>query len=69
MTDGFLAPEEIVERIWARDPMLWTGRDEGRWLGWLDEPRRGEQEVETLAELVDGVAGLTDDIVLLGMGG
>ena len=49
--------------------MLWTGRDEGRWLGWLDEPKRGEQEVDALAELADGVAGLTDDVVLLGMGG
>ena len=49
--------------------MLWTGRDEGRWLGWLDEPKRGEQEVDVLAELADSVAGLTDDVVLLGMGG
>ena len=36
MADG----REIVERIWARDPALWTGNDEGKWLGWLDEPWR-----------------------------
>ena len=24
---------EIVERIWARDSGVWTGADEGRWLG------------------------------------
>ncbi len=29
---------EIVERIWARDASLWTGADEAKWLGWLDEP-------------------------------
>ena len=33
-------PRELVERIWARDPTVWTGRDEAKWLGWLDEPRR-----------------------------
>ena len=33
-------PAELVERIWARDPSLWTGADENRWLGWLDEPSR-----------------------------
>ena len=29
---------ELVDRIWARDPTIWSGADEGRWLGWLDEP-------------------------------
>ena len=24
-----------VRRLWARDSTLWTGRDEGQWLGWL----------------------------------
>jgi transaldolase/glucose-6-phosphate isomerase len=24
-----------VRRLWARDPTLWTGRDEAQWLGWL----------------------------------
>ncbi len=49
--------------------MLWTGHDEARWLGWLDEPKRGEQEIETLASFTDGLAGLVDHVVLLGMGG
>ena len=25
-----------ARRLWARDASLWTGRDENRWLGWLD---------------------------------
>src|SRR5205085_1954019 len=24
-----------VRRLWARDASLWTGSDEGNWLGWL----------------------------------
>ena len=26
---------ELVARIWSRDPTVWTGKDEARWLGWL----------------------------------
>ena len=29
---------ELVDRIWAHDSTVWTGTDEGHWLGWLDEP-------------------------------
>jgi len=61
-------PAELVERIWARDPSLWTGADENRWLGWLDEPSRYPrdqmaEEVATLQELD------VSSCVLLGMGG
>ena len=38
-----VAPAELVERIWARDATLWTGQDEAKWLGWLDEPMRDPQ--------------------------
>ncbi len=57
------APAEIVERIWARDPTLWTGADEAQWLGWLDEPARMRERVRDV-ERPD-----VDDVVLLGMGG
>jgi hypothetical protein len=59
---------ELVERIWARDSSLWTGSDEARWLGWLDEPSRypRDQMQEELARLrrLD-----VSSCVLLGMGG
>jgi transaldolase/glucose-6-phosphate isomerase len=58
---------EIVERIWARDPTLWTGHDEAEWLGWLDEPARVLEGVELLYEIV--AAAEYDTAVLLGMGG
>ena len=60
-----LEAEELVDRIWARDPSIWTGDDEGHWLGWLDEPAR---MLERLDEL-EGLASDFDDVVWLGMGG
>ena len=60
---------ELVERLWARDATLWTGRDENRWLGWLDEPLRVRQRVGELEEFVAGATGRFDAVVLLGMGG
>jgi Phosphoglucose isomerase len=57
----------LVERIWSRDPTLWTGGDEAQWLGWLDEPMRMRDRLDELLELdlTADVAG----VVLLGMGG
>jgi hypothetical protein len=60
---------ELVERIWARDPTVWTGKDEGKWLGWLDEPSRMREDADLLLTLADDVAGKIDEVVLLGMGG
>jgi transaldolase / glucose-6-phosphate isomerase len=60
-----LEPVEVVDRIWARDPTIWTGNDEGHWLGWLDEPGRMLERIEELESLDRDY----EDIVLLGMGG
>lgn len=62
-------PAEIVERIWERDPSLWTGSDEARWLGWLDEPWRVAEEANLLAEFAESALQGADTVVLLGMGG
>jgi transaldolase/glucose-6-phosphate isomerase len=58
---------ELVERIWERDPSVWTGGDEAHWLGWLDEPGRMRERVHELMEFAAGLD--VDDVVLLGMGG
>ncbi len=63
-----IQPAELVERIWERDPTVWTGRDEAQWLGWLDEPRRMHERINELAQIAEAATG-ADDIVLLGMGG
>jgi transaldolase/glucose-6-phosphate isomerase len=60
---------ELVERIWSRDPTVWTAKDEAKWLGWLDEPARRREDIDLLLMLVDDIQGQVDDIVLLGMGG
>jgi transaldolase/glucose-6-phosphate isomerase len=60
-----LQPDEIVQRIWARDPTAWTGGDEAHWLGWLDEPQR----IPDAFDWVEAARGEFDSFVLLGMGG
>ena len=62
---------ELVERIWARDPTVWTGGDEAQWLGWLDEPQRMLEQLDDVLSFGTDVvsAGAIDDVVVLGMGG
>ncbi len=60
---------EVVERIWSRDPTLWTGADEAQWLGWLDEPWRMREDIDLLLQFADALVGEIDAVVLLGMGG
>jgi transaldolase / glucose-6-phosphate isomerase len=59
-----------VRRLWRRDAGLWTGRDESRWLGWLDVVDGELQQVEDLQNFAEDVRGAGfRDILLLGMGG
>jgi hypothetical protein len=60
---------DVVERIWSRDPTVWTGKDEGSWLGWLDQPWRMREDVDLLMQFADSVVDRIDAVVLLGMGG
>jgi transaldolase/glucose-6-phosphate isomerase len=58
---------QIVDRIWSRDPSVWTGGDEAQWLGWLDEPLRMRERVH---ELQEAAAALEfERVCLAGMGG
>src|SRR6266540_5739762 len=58
---------ELLERIWERDPTVWTGRDEAHWLGWLDEPLRMRERLDELAGLAAGRE--FERVVVCGMGG
>ena len=59
-----------ITRLWARDASVWTGADEGKWLGWLDI-------VEAQLNTADKFAAFAKEvrerhfthILLLGMGG
>jgi len=59
-----------LERLWTRDTSLWTGKDEDKWLGWLDivdEQRKTNRRFTNFAAEVKH-AGFTHAL-LLGMGG
>ncbi|HXH88644.1 MAG TPA: hypothetical protein VNI55_08570 [Gaiellaceae bacterium] len=59
----------LVERIWARDPSVWSGADEDKWLGWLDVVTRIRPQVGELNAFAESAIEQFDDAVLLGMGG
>ena len=61
--------QELVERIWARDATVWTGSDEDKWLGWLDEPMRMQERAGEIADFAAEARTRFDAFVLLGMGG
>jgi transaldolase / glucose-6-phosphate isomerase len=62
-----LGTAELVDRIWSRDPTVWTGGDEAQWLGWLDEPARMLERVDDLLTFASEVG--PQRVCLLGMGG
>ncbi|MEW6643958.1 MAG: bifunctional transaldolase/phosoglucose isomerase [Pseudomonadota bacterium] len=59
-----------IRSLWARDAAVWTGQDEGQWLGWLDAVARGQAELAHYQAFAQWVKqqGFTDAVVL-GMGG
>ncbi len=59
-----------VRRLWARDASLWTGSDEGNWLGWLGitEDQLANQQ-HFLDVAADVKAAGFKHALLLGMGG
>src|SRR6266851_1897244 len=62
--------EGKVKRLWSRDASLWTGGDEGKWLGWLNivgEQKRSIRRFTNFAEEVKDAR--FSHVLLLGMGG
>jgi len=59
-----------VRRLWARDASLWTGADEGSWLGWLGITDDQLAHIDRLRKIAEEVknAGFSHAL-LLGMGG
>ena len=58
---------DIVERIWDRDPTVWTGKDEAQWLGWLDEPQRMSEQLDDVTRVLEeeGVQKFSDSFAEL----
>ncbi len=59
-----------VRRLWSRDPRLWSGTDEGSWLGWLGITEDQLSQPEHLKSIAADVrqSGF-EYALLLGMGG
>lgn len=59
-----------VRRLWRHDATLWTGKDEAKWLGWLDIVDDQLSHIEHLKSIAQEVksAGF-QHALLLGMGG
>ena len=59
-----------VRRLWRQDHSLWTGKDENRWLGWLNIVSEQQQTIRRFTNFAAEVkdAGFAH-VLLLGMGG
>jgi len=59
-----------AKRLWQKDAWLWTGTDEGKWLGWLDITEQQIENVDALKEIAADIKKAAfKDALLLGMGG
>lgn len=59
-----------VRRLWARDAALWTGGDEGNWLGWLGITEDQLAKSQRFSDVASSIqAAGFKHAVLLGMGG
>ena len=59
-----------IRALWAHDASVWTGKDEAKWLGWLDAVTREQAALTRYQSFAAWVKqqGFTDAVVL-GMGG
>ena len=57
-----------IRRLWAKDASLWTGQDEGAWIGWLEVTEQQLTQVPPYRQLAVE-SKQYDHVMLLGMGG
>src|SRR5467141_679247 len=59
-----------VQKLWARDPSLWTNSGEDKWLGWLDIVAEQQRNVRRFTNFAAEVRDAKfSHVLLLGMGG
>ena len=59
-----------VRRLWARDATVWTGSDEGQWLGWLDITEKQLGQLDVFKKVAADIKKAKfKHALLLGMGG
>src|SRR4051794_4140644 len=61
---------KLIEKLWAGDAELWTGKDENKWVGWLQIADNQLANADRFAQLAKEIksAGFSHAL-LLGMGG
>jgi hypothetical protein len=59
-----------VQRLWLHNASLWTGKDEGEWMGWLSVTNNQLAHLDRLTRISEAArkSGFTH-VLLLGMGG
>lgn len=62
--------ESMIRRIWQKDPAVWTGGDEAKWLDWLGIVGEELGDLQKYRDLAaDLAAAEFTDVLLMGMGG
>lgn len=62
--------EKKAERLWQKDASLWTGTDEGNWLGWLGITEEQIANIAALKQIAEEIRKVGfKHALLLGMGG
>jgi transaldolase/glucose-6-phosphate isomerase len=59
-----------VARLWQKDASVWTGADEGNWLGWLTIADEQVAHIDALKQIAEDIKKARfKHVLLLGMGG
>jgi transaldolase/glucose-6-phosphate isomerase len=59
-----------IKKLWEKDSSLWTGADEGKWLGWLDITEEQLGGIDALNQIAEDIKEASfKNALLLGMGG
>ncbi len=62
--------DDKARRLWQRDASIWTGSDEGQWLGWLDIVEKQFAQLDVFKKVAADVKKAKfKHALLLGMGG
>jgi transaldolase/glucose-6-phosphate isomerase len=60
----------VVSRIWKKDPSVWTGADESKWLGWLTIADEELADIGKYRNLISDIDSADfEHVLLMGMGG
>lgn len=69
-TIGDWTENDKISRLWTLDAKLWSGADEGAWLGWLNIADQQLNSIHAFDSIIDeSSSGRFSDALVIGMGG